>query len=334
MEEQSAQLELSIAGSHRPAAASAARSRFRIAHRHGLGGIGVGVTVYGLAAALLIMRAPAILGDRWAWVALLLVPALTVLIARLQTGTALALVLVCAFGSATVMAIQGYRLGWGEIAQLGYVLSHFATVFFMASSVALTALVRSQQERLEQARLLVEKYVSKDETTGLLTQSAFLAATSKELSRSFRTARPFLLLSIDLTAYFAPAAGSASMASAESILGDILCSQTRDNQDLWTKWAGNVYLGLLAETDEQAVEPALGRVLGKILDAPAFSGRAVVDSARFSVASFPVDGSTIDSLIDLALQNPVSLEELLRRLRDPSWSAPTVTQSKPEMATR
>jgi GGDEF domain-containing protein len=308
--------------------------RFRIAHRYGLGGIGVGVTVYGLAAALLIMRAPAILGDRWAWVALLLVPALTILIARLQTGTALALVLVYAFGSATVLAVQGYRLGWGEITQLDYVLSHFAAVFFMASSVALTALLRSRQEQLEQARRLVEKYVSKDEITGLLTRSAFLAATSRELSRSFRTARPFLLLSIDLTAYFAPAAGSASMASAERMLGEILCSQTRDNQDLWTKWADNVYLGLLAETDEQAVEPALGRVLGKILEAPAFSGRAVVESARFSVSSFPADGSAIDSLVDLALQNPVPLEELLRQLSDPSWSSPTVTQPKPEMVAR
>jgi hypothetical protein len=124
------------------------------------------------------------------------------------------------------------------------------------------------------------------------------------------------------------------MASAERMLGEILCSQTRDNQDLWTKWADNVYLGLLAETDEQAVEPALGRVLGKILEAPAFSGRAVVESARFSVSSFPADGSAIDSLVDLALQNPVPLEELLRQLSDPSWSSPTVTQPKPEMVAR
>jgi GGDEF domain-containing protein len=299
-----------------------------------LGGVGIGVTIYGLAAALLIMRAPAIVGERWSWIAVLLVPVLTILIAWLQTGTALALVLIYAFGSASTMAIQGYRLGWTEVAQLDYVFSHFATMLFMASAVALTALLRSRQEQLEQARQLVERYVSKDANTGLLTRSAFLAAASRELSRSFRTSRPFLLLSIDLTTYFSAAAGSAALLSAQRMLGEILSTQTRENQDLWTMWADNVYLGLLTETDEEAVEPALGRVTKRIQTAPEFAGEALVDSARFAVASFPADGATVESLIDQALTDPLPLRELLERIRKPSWKTPQVVDRVQEAADR
>jgi hypothetical protein len=300
-------------------------SRTRFADLSGLGGIGVGVAVYGVATALLIFRAPSILGDRWSWLALVLVPVLTALIAGLRTGSALALVLVYAFASATAMAVQGYRLGWSEIAQLQFVLSHFATVFFLASGVALTGLLRARHEQLERARQLAERYVSEDEVTGLLTHSAFQAAASRELSRSHRAARPLILLSVDLTEYFAPAKGSAAMASAERMLGEILCSQTRENQDLWTMWSEGVYLGLLAETDDQAVEPALRRVLGRIVSASEFAGQSVANTARFAVAAFPEDASSIEALIELALAPPVSLDELRDSLRSPSWSPPVVS---------
>ena len=56
--------------------------------RRGLSGIGLGLTLYGLAAALLILRAPAILGDKWSWLALVLIPDLTILVGGLRTGTA------------------------------------------------------------------------------------------------------------------------------------------------------------------------------------------------------------------------------------------------------
>lgn len=333
MDERIAQMEI---GATRPGLAGKvrlARPRFHIADRYGLGGLGVGITVYGTAAALLIFRAPTILGDGWSWLALVIIPILTLLIAGLRTGTALSLVLVYAFASATAMAVQGYRLGWGEIAQLDYVFSHFATVFFLASGVALTALLRSRQDHLEKAQQLVERFVSTDEVTGLLTRTAFQAAASRELGRSHRASRPFLLLSIDLTAYFQPAKGSAAIASAERMLGEILCSQTRETQDLWTMWSDDVYLGLLAETGEQAVEPALGRVLGRISAAPEFAGEALVDSARFGVAAYPEDGMDLDPLIQLALAEPLSLDELRVRLHSTSWNRPVVSARKAPVAT-
>lgn len=335
MREQSVQSQLPAGEDRTNRGFSRARSCFHLAHRYGLGGVGAGVTVYGLAAALLVLRAPAIVGERWSWLVVLLIPVLTILMAWLQTGTALALVLIYAFGSATTMAVQGYRLGWNEVAQLDYVYSHFATMVFMASTVALTALLRSRQEQLEQAQQLVERYVSKDATTGLLTRSAFVAAAERELSRSVRTARPFLLLSMDLTAYFAAATGSAAVSSAQRMLAEILSTQTRENQDLWTMWKDNVYLGLLTETDEQAVEPALGRVTKKIQVAPEFAGQALVESARFGVASYPADGATVESLIDQALLDPVPLSTLLERLGEPTWKTPRVIErGTQEMAER
>ena len=307
-----------------------------IGAQRGLSGIGLGLALYGVAAALLILRAPAILGDRWSWLALVLIPGLTILVGGLRTGTALALVLVYAFASATAMAVQGYRLGWGEAAQLQYVFSHFCTVFFLASSVALISLIRVRQQALEDAQELVRRYVSEDETTGLLTTGAFEAAASRELSRSYRTSRPFLLVSIDLTEYFKVGQGSAAMGTAERMVGEILCAETRGNQDLWTMWQPDIYLGLLVETDDQAVEPALKRVLVRVAKAPEFAGQSLVDRARFGIASYPADGANLDMLLDLAVGELAPLEELHLRLAAPSWAAPLVTvkpKAKPKAKT-
>ncbi len=311
-----------------PRGLRAGKTRERVARfgaQRGLAGIGLGLTVYGVATALLILRAPAILGDRWSWLALVLIPGLTVLIGSLRTGTALALVLVYAFASASAMAIQGYRLGWGEVAQAQYVLSHFCTVFFLASSVALISLIRLRQRALEDAQELVRRYVSEDEATGLLTPGAFEAAASRELSRSYRTSRPFLLVAIDLSEYFNLGQGSVAMAVAERMVGEILCSETRGNQDLWTMWKPDIYLGLLVETDEQAVEPALKRVLDRLAKASEFAGQALVDRARFGIASYPADGANLDTMIDLAVSELAPLDALRVRLAGPSWAAPLVS---------
>lgn len=283
--------------------------------RVGVGGIGLALGVYGIATALMIFRAPEILGERWAWLAVVVVPVLTLLVTFLRTGTALAMVLVYAFFSATAMAVQGYRLGWGEAIQAEYVLSHFATVFFMAGAVALVAQLRSRQEALDRAQELVGRYMSEDEATGLLTVEAFKTAASREVGRSHRTSRPLLLLAIDLSGYFGPGYDSAATVIAERMLGTILCSQTRGDQDLWTMWDKDVYLGLLAETDEQAIEPALERVLTKLVQAPEFAGQAVIDRARFGAASYPMDGYNLDLLLALTLGDLVSLEELRWRIK-------------------
>ena len=113
--------------------------------------IGLALALYGVATALLIQRAPVILGSGWSWLAFLLVPALTLLVEGLRTGTALALVLTYAFASATAMSVQGYRLGWSEVVQAQNIFSHFATVFFLASAVALVSLLRARKRAFEQA---------------------------------------------------------------------------------------------------------------------------------------------------------------------------------------
>ncbi len=272
--------------------------------------VGLALAVYGASTALLLQRAPAILGDDWSWLALLLVPVLTLLVAGLQTGTALALVLVYAFASATAMAVQGYRLSWNEVAQAEYIFSHFATVFFLASVVALVSVLRSRQLALQHARELVRLYVSDDEVSGLLTRAAFEAAVSREMNRSRRTSRPFLLLSIDVGDYFKPGLGSATVGVAEKMLGKLLSGETRENYDLWTMWKTDLYLGLLIETDEQAVRPALGRVASRMAKAPEFSGAALVSKARFGFACYPEDGETLETLLAAAVTDVRPLGEL------------------------
>ena len=121
--------------------------------------IGLALALYGVAAALLIQRAPVILGSGRSWLAFLLVPVLTLLVEGLQTGTALALVLAYAFVSATAMSFQGYRLGWSEVVQAENIFSHFVTVFFLATAVALVSLLRARQRAFEQARDLVLTWV-------------------------------------------------------------------------------------------------------------------------------------------------------------------------------
>jgi len=274
--------------------------------------VGLTLAVYGAATALLLERAPAILGNGWSWLALLLVPALTLLVAGLQTGTALALVLIYAFASATALAVQGYRLGWSETVQAQNIFSHFATVFFLASAVALIALLRSRQLALRQARGLVRRYVSEDEVSGLLTPAAFEAAASRELNRSHRTSRPFLLLSIDVSEYFKPGLGSATIEGAQRMLGSILSAETRGDYDLWTMWKADLYLGLLIETDEQAVYPALGRVLDRMAKAPEFNGAALVDKARFGLSSYPGDAAALETLLAAAVTNLRPFEDLLK----------------------
>lgn len=265
------------------------------------------------------------MGDDWTWVAVVGVPVMTGLLAALRTGTALALILLYAFGSATAMAVQGIRLGWGEAAQVQYVFSHFATVFFMAASVALIAQFRSFHQRLESAQELVSRYVSEDEATGLLTRDAFKNAASREFKRSWRTSRPFLLLTIDLSGYFRPAADSATLASAQRVVGRVLCSQTRGEQDLWTMWDKDVYLGLLVETDERAVQPALERVLSRMADAPEFSGQAVVDTALFGLAIWPTESFSLDTLLERATTNLVPLKELRKRVEAYALDCPGTT---------
>lgn len=303
-------------------AAATLKKSTRLSARRGLAGIGVALCVYSVATALLVYRAPAMLGDDWSWLALVLIPVLTLLMGGLRTGTAMALVVLYAFASATVMAVQGYRLGWTEVTQVGHVLSHFSTVFFMAGAVALIAQIRSLQYRMEQSQELVRRYVSEDDVTGLLTREAFERAASRELSRSCRTSRPFLLLAIDLSEYFRPGGGSAAVAVAERMLGQILSAQTRGNQDLWTMWDKDVYLGLLTETDYQGVEPVLGRVLSRIAQSPEFAGQALVESARFGVASCPADGYALDALLELSTSNLVPLQELRSRLEGSALTSP------------
>lgn len=282
--------------------------------RRNLAGTGAAVGAYGLATTLLALRASAILGETWAWLTLLLVPILTVLVGYLRTGTALALALVYAFISATALVVQGYQLGWTEVAQVQHIASHFATVFFLASVVALSAQLRSRQRALEEAQELVRRYVSTDETTGLLTIQAFMSAASRELTRSVRTGRPLLLLAIDLSEYFAPGRGSATLEVARRLVADILASQTRGSLDVWTMWQPDIYLGLLTETDGRAVESVLDRVLKRMAQAPEFKGQELTQKARCGFAAYPHDGGSLDALIESAVGGLLPLEQLRRRL--------------------
>lgn len=267
------------------------------------------------------------LGERWAWLALLLVPALTILVGAVQTGTALALILVYAFASASALAVQGYRVDWGEVVQAQNVFSHFVTVLFMASAVALVSLLRSRQFALQHARDLVRRYVSEDEVSGLLTTVAFEAAASRELNRSRRTSRPFLLVSIDVSDYFKPGLGSATIGVAERMLGNILSAETRGNYDLWTMWKSELYLGLLIETGEQAVRPALERVINRITESPEFDGAELVKKARFAFSSYPEDGTTLKALLAVAAGNQRPLEEALKEREDDSLQMGELTRS-------
>lgn len=287
--------------------------------------VALALGVYGTATALLLQRVPAILGSDWSWLGLLLVPTLTVLMAGLRTGTALAIVLVYAFVSATVMAVQGYLLGWNEVVQAQNILSHFATVFFLASAVALVSLLRSRQAALQQARELVRRYLSRDEVTGLLTPGAFEAAVSRELNRSHRTSRPFLLLSIDVSEYFRPGQGSAAAGIAQKRLGEILSAETRENYDLWTLWKDNLYLGLLIETDALAVRPALRRVLGRVAKTSEFDGAELAARARFGVSSYPRAGVTLEDLLVAVATDLQPLEDLLEKYADARLEEQLVT---------
>lgn len=285
--------------------------------RTGLTAVGAGLVVYSMSAILLALRAPTVLGSKWSWLAVLAIPAVTLLIACLRTGTALALVLVYAFALVTFMAIQSYRNGWDELTQASYVFSHLSLIFFLGSTVALTTFMRSRHAALAHAQELVSRYVMQDETTGLLTNAAFMAAAERELGRSCRTARPFVLLSIDMSGYFEAGRGSASLGSGRLKIADLLSCQTREGQDLWTMWSEDVYLGLLVETDAQAVEPVSTRVLERLTTAPEFCGQELVDRARFSVASYPVDGISMESLVAHAIENGQPLEHLLLQVNTP-----------------
>ena len=303
---------LSQALPRRVTATRGARKSAFVAWPQEFGRVGLALAFYGTASALLLHRAPAIFGERWAWLALLLVPMFTILMGAVQTGTALALVLVYAFASASMLAVQGYRMGWGEVVQAQSVFSHFVTVLFLASAIALVSLLRSRQFALEHAQGLVRRYVSEDEVSGLLTTVAFEAAASRELNRSRRTSRPFLLVSIDVGDYFKPGQGSATIGVAERMLGSILCAETRGNYDLWTMWKSELYLGLLIETNEQAIRPALERVINRMTDAPEFDGAELVSKARFAFSSYPEDGTTLEALVAAAVGNQRPLENALR----------------------
>jgi GGDEF domain-containing protein len=270
------------------------------------------LSMYGLAVALLLYRAPAIFGSDWSWLGFLVVPMLTVLVGGLQTGTALALVLVYAFAYATSLAVQGYRLGWGQMAQVEGIASHFATVFFLASAVALMSLLRSNHTRLVRAEELVRRNMSQDEISGLLTPASFEAAAVRELIRSRRTSRGFLVLALDVRDYLRPADGSAAVPNAERIVGRILTEATRSDFDLWTMAEPGLYLGLLVEADEQAVGPCLERVLAFFARTYELNSAVLARKARFGYSSYPEGGDHVEALISAAMSSWSPLKSLVR----------------------
>lgn len=269
------------------------------------------LVLYGAAAALLINRAPSVLGENWSWIAILLVPALTFLVARLQTGTALALALLYAFASATVMAVQAYRLGWGVTIQAEGILSHFSTVFFLASAVALVSVVRAQHLAALEMQELVRRHVSKDEVSGLLTSEGFIGVISRELARSRRTGRPFLLLSLDIGDYLASAEGSATLGNAARTLGTILSTATRSDCDLWTMHRAGLYVGLLTETNAQAISSVSQRILDRLQKTPEFDGDTLVKNTRFGFTVCSGHLTTPQALLEAAIADMWPRDTLL-----------------------
>ncbi|HZJ02448.1 MAG TPA: hypothetical protein VFE20_02015, partial [Thermoleophilia bacterium] len=99
---------------------------------------------------------------------------------------------------------------------------------------------------------------------------------------------------------------------AERMLGNILSAETRGNYDLWTMWKSGLYLGLLIETGERAVRPALERVIHRMTKAPEFDGAELVKKARFAFSSYPEDGTTLEALLTVAATNQRPLEDALK----------------------
>ena len=106
----------------RARAKSTTRNAALVAWRRDPARIGLALALYGVATALLIQRAPVILGSERSWLVFLPAPVLTLLVEGLQTGTALALVLAYDFVSATAMSMRSVPLNPEEFARYDLVL--------------------------------------------------------------------------------------------------------------------------------------------------------------------------------------------------------------------
>ena len=100
------------------------------------------------------------------------------------------------------------------------------------------------------------------------------------------------------------------------MLGDILCDETRESYDLWTRRKTDLYLGLLIETDEQVVHPALQRVLDRLAKAPELDGATLIEKARFGFSSYPGDGITLVTLLAAATSDLRPLADLSESYSD------------------
>jgi diguanylate cyclase (GGDEF)-like protein len=175
----------------------------------------------------------------------------------------------------------------------------------------------TQQRKLEDH---LRQLAAKDALTGLANYRHLVETVDSEIKRSERTAREFALLFLDLDGLkqindrFGHLVGSQALRRLADVLS--ICSRKVDTP---ARFGGDEFALVLPET---AQVPAK-LVAQRICDSLANDGRDPKLSVSIGVATYPLDGENVDSLLGAA---DAALYAMKTRTRSPDTSAQKKTE--------
>jgi len=163
-------------------------------------------------------------------------------------------------------------------------------------------LVARVRLRLERMRSLRQR-AFEDGLTGLLTRAAFADVVTQRLSEAARRERPLSIALLDLDQFkhindtYGHLAGDRVLRG----LGRLLKQQFR-TEDVRARWGGEEFAVACYEEDALATSRGIERALGEFRSLVFRADGGELFSATFSagIACFPVDGGTLDALIQRA----------------------------------
>ncbi|MDH3975098.1 MAG: diguanylate cyclase [Deltaproteobacteria bacterium] len=179
-------------------------------------------------------------------------------------------------------------------------------VRLVMDNMALSEMLKSSSEKLEDTAKLLDEAELRDSLTGLYNHRHFQEVLAKETARSFRYSEFFSLLLIDIDKFgeFNNFYGHATGDEVLRVMSDML-SEGKRACDIIARYGGQEFVILLPETPKEGARHLAERYRNRIAEY-AFPAASQLQAGEITVSigvsTFPEDGDSKETLIEEVAQ--------------------------------